>query len=121
MTEWRPASRSRLARAIRCPCTGVPKARSATSEDEKAASASAKSPGSWLAPSMHSYAFQMAGGGNSDAFLVRFDTAGQVVWSTYIGGSGDESVFGPVLGPNGGVIVGGYTTSANFFTTADVV
>jgi hypothetical protein len=30
------------------------------------------------------------GGGGSDAFLVKFDSSGARIWSTYIGGSGDE-------------------------------
>jgi hypothetical protein len=37
-------------------------------------------------------AFQMNfGGGNFDAFLVKFDSSGQRKWATYYGGSGDEN------------------------------
>ncbi len=59
------------------------------------------------------------GGGGSDAFLVRFDDAGQAVWSTYIGGAGDESVFGPEVHADGTVMVGGYSTSTDLPPTPD--
>lgn len=53
-------------------------------------------------------------GGGSDGFLVKFDHAGQPVFSTYIGGSGDESAFGPALDGNGNIFVSGPTGSRDF-------
>lgn len=56
-----------------------------------------------------------------DAFLVKFNAAGGLDFSTYIGGSGagEESMFGPAFDANGNVWVGGYTESADFEVTPD--
>src|SRR5690349_16790852 len=35
------------------------------------------------------------GGGNVDAFLVKFNSAGTRIWGTYYGGGGDEQSFFP--------------------------
>jgi hypothetical protein len=57
-------------------------------------------------------------GGTNDAFLVKLNAAGRPVFSTYIGGSGnEESVFGPALDPKGNIYVAGLTSSEDFPTT----
>ena len=58
------------------------------------------------------------GGGNIDAYLVKFNSSGQRVWATYYGGSGDEMpFFGGKLGiatdANGSVFLAGLTSSTN--------
>jgi VCBS repeat-containing protein len=72
-------------------------------------------------------AFQTAhGGGTSDAFVLKLAAAGnQLLFATYLGGTGNESDDGTSVAPTGGiavdaqgyVYVGGHTTSANFPTT----
>ncbi len=57
-------------------------------------------------------------GGTTDAFLVKLNAAGRPVFSTYIGGSGnEESVFGPALDPKGNIYVAGLTSSEDFPVT----
>jgi hypothetical protein len=56
--------------------------------------------------------------GTNDAFLVKLSAAGRPVFSTYIGGSGnEESVFGPALDAKGNIYVAGLTSSEDFPTT----
>jgi hypothetical protein len=56
--------------------------------------------------------------GTNDAFLVKLNAAGRPVFSTYIGGSGnEESVFGPALDPQGNIYVAGLTSSEDFPVT----
>jgi hypothetical protein len=64
-------------------------------------------------------AFQTAfGGGPFDAFVVRIDPLGSIlVYSTYLGGSGDDSGFDIALDNSGNAHVTGPTTSTNFPTT----
>lgn len=52
------------------------------------------------------------GGGTNDAFLLKMDGAGNRVWSTYYGGSGDEIGHGVALDSAGNVFLSGKTTSA---------
>ena len=56
------------------------------------------------------------GGGQSDVFVTRFDTAGQLQYSTYLGGSGDDYGRSVALDVNGEVAVAGYTNSTDFPT-----
>jgi hypothetical protein len=56
--------------------------------------------------------------GVDDAFVTEIDATGtQLVYSTYLGGTGQEFGNGIALGPNGSIIVTGYTTSADFPVT----
>jgi uncharacterized repeat protein (TIGR01451 family) len=57
---------------------------------------------------------QTALSGTSDAFIAKFDPSGALLFATYLGGSGTETVAG--IGVDGGfnVYVGGTTTSGNF-------
>jgi len=54
------------------------------------------------------------GGGSSDAFIVKFNVNGTILWSTYYG-SNDAEQFSAIAydRSTNGVIVGGYTTSAS--------
>jgi hypothetical protein len=58
------------------------------------------------------------GGGTSDAFLAKLNPSGSgLIYSTYLGGSGDDASYGIALDSSGSVYVMGTTTSANFPTT----
>ena len=53
-------------------------------------------------------------GGASDAYVSKFDENGSLVWSTYLGGSGEDSLQG-ITAQDGSVIIAtGYTRSPNF-------
>ena len=55
------------------------------------------------------------GGGDADGYVSAYSPTGQVLWSTYVGGSREESVGG--IGVAGGLVYfGGETTSAEFAT-----
>ena len=83
--------------------------------------------GVWVAGSTFSTDFPVTAdayqsshsGGESDAFLSRFSSSGALLYSTYLGGSGEDK--GNALAPDGagGVWVAGYTGSTNFPVTAD--
>lgn len=64
-----------------------------------------------------SQGFQSRFGGKSDAFVVKLDPKGNVVWSTLLGGRRDEDGRSIVLGERGKVHVVGRTASNNFSTT----
>ncbi len=49
--------------------------------------------------------------GGQDGFVVKLNTRGKHVWSTYLGGAGDESVRGLAVDPFGNAIVIGDTAS----------
>jgi hypothetical protein len=54
------------------------------------------------------------GGGDADAYVVKLGPDGQVVYSTYLGGSGHDAGLGLALDAAGNLYVAGMTTSANF-------
>jgi hypothetical protein len=59
---------------------------------------------------------------NTDAFLVKLDLAGQSVYQTFIGGSGDDTGQAVAADPLGNAYVAGDTASPNFpVTTSQVV
>ena len=77
-------------------------------------------------------AYASYGGGNTDYFVAKFNSTGTaLVYSTYLGGSGDETGNSGVIGgadnytgilavdPSGNAYVTGYTKSANFPTTTN--
>jgi hypothetical protein len=70
-------------------------------------------------------AFQtIYGGGSSlgDAFISKLNAAGSaIVYSTYLGGSGDDDGFGIVIDASGNAFVTGLTYSSNFPTTPDAL
>jgi len=65
-------------------------------------------------------AFQTTyGGGPTDTFVTQFSAAGSsLVFSTYLGGSGDDQAWGMAMDKNGNVYLGGFTSSTNFPVTA---
>jgi hypothetical protein len=68
-------------------------------------------------------AFQPAfGGGTGDAFIFKLDTnlsgAASLVYSTYVGGSGDDTGQGIAVDSSGDAYVTGQTSSTNFPVTA---
>lgn len=55
------------------------------------------------------------GGGNTDGFVIKFDSAGvKPHYSTYLGGSGDEYGYAIRADGGGNIWVGGSTSSLNF-------
>ena len=57
-------------------------------------------------------------GGAYDIFLTKFTSNGSVVvYSTYLGGSGDDRPYAIDTCPDGSVCISGYTTSTNFPVT----
>src|SRR2546422_244520 len=64
-------------------------------------------------------AFQKVDGGSFDAFVTKLNAAGSaLVYSTYLGGSGDDESFGIAVDALGNAYVAGFTDSSNFPTTA---
>lgn len=61
--------------------------------------------------------FQATFGGESDAFLTKLDASGVPVWTTFLGGSGDEDGRDIIIGKDGNLHVVGRTDSADFPTT----
>jgi hypothetical protein len=53
-------------------------------------------------------------GGLGDVFVTKLGTAGNVVYSTYVGGIGHDQAYGVALDGIGNAYVAGYTTSTNF-------
>ncbi len=62
--------------------------------------------------------YQKVPAGNFDAWLVKLDAAGTVIYSTLLGGSGSEYTRGLGVAPDGAVLVAGSTTSVDFPVTA---
>jgi hypothetical protein len=63
--------------------------------------------------------YQAALGGNRDAFLTHFSLAGNaLLYSTYLGGSGDDRAFGITLDAPNNAYLTGRTSSTNFPTLA---
>ncbi|MBA3648001.1 MAG: SBBP repeat-containing protein [Chitinophagales bacterium] len=53
------------------------------------------------------------GGGEGDAFLAKFNSAGAIQWATYYGGTLDDRFHGMDIDDAGNVIVSGTTSSKN--------
>lgn len=58
-------------------------------------------------------AHQATYNGNTDGFVVKYNVAGNVVWSTYYGGTGADNLSGSAIDKNGNVFISGTTNSAN--------
>jgi hypothetical protein len=54
------------------------------------------------------------GGGPADAFVTRYNESGGFIYSSYLGGSGDDSGISTAVTRSGDVFVGGNTTSLNY-------
>jgi Beta-propeller repeat len=67
-------------------------------------------------------AAQTALNGTEDAFVTKLNSDGSaLVYSTYLGGSGNDAGFGIAVGTNGYAYVTGFTQSADFPTTAAAI
>jgi len=66
-------------------------------------------------------AFQAGFGGSFDGFLANLNSAGSLLFSTYLGGSGDDRVQTVGLRTNGYVAAAGMTSSSNFPTTSGTI
>jgi hypothetical protein len=58
------------------------------------------------------------GNPSDDAFVTRLDATGNVVYSTYIGGLGEDQGLGVALDPGGNVFLAGTTRSRDLVTTS---
>jgi uncharacterized delta-60 repeat protein len=56
----------------------------------------------------YTYSF---GAGGSDVYVVKLDSAGNVVWNKTIGGIGDDIAYSVIQSSDGGYVVAGYTQS----------
>jgi uncharacterized protein YecT (DUF1311 family) len=54
--------------------------------------------------------------GKEDGFVAKFSTDGKLLWSTYLGSTGDDSALSVAIDHKGYVHVTGYTASTNFPT-----
>lgn len=61
-------------------------------------------------------AFQRTSAGGSDGFVVKFNRAGSLAWSTRLGGSGFDWPFAVAVGSTGAAYVTGQTDSPDFPT-----
>jgi len=57
---------------------------------------------------------QAASGGGVDAFVAKFNSLGALVYSTYLGGNGDDRAWGIAVDSSGNAYVTGWTGSTNF-------
>jgi Beta-propeller repeat len=63
---------------------------------------------------------QPAGGGGTDAFVAKFSEAGQLVYSTFLGGDLEDAGRGIAVDQNGSAYVTGFTQSTDFPFTQGV-
>lgn len=63
-------------------------------------------------------AFQKKAQGEDDAFVVKLNPAGQIVYSTYLGGHGFDGAYAVAVGKNGSAYMAG-DTSATIGTSSD--
>ncbi len=64
-------------------------------------------------------AYTTAMSGSSDGFITKLNTTGALVYSTYLGGTGDEYLRGLYLASDNSVYVTGQTASSNFPCTVN--
>ncbi len=63
---------------------------------------------------------QKTNGGQADGFVTKLNSAGSALnYSTYLGGSSDDQLYGIALDSSGNAYVAGYTNSTNFPVTAN--
>jgi len=56
------------------------------------------------------------GGGGMDGFLAKYDSDGVLIWSSYLGGKGDDALCGITVDSRGSVYVAGWTNSNDYPT-----
>ncbi len=61
------------------------------------------------------------GDGGQDGFIAKYDKNGNLLWSTYLGGSGWDGIFGLTVDASGNAVVTGVTESSNFPITANAI
>src|SRR5205823_8273673 len=67
-------------------------------------------------------AFQKTyGNGGQDGFVAKFDKDGNLLWSTFLGGTDWDGVYGLAVDANGNAVVTGVTASADFPITDNAV
>lgn len=59
-------------------------------------------------------AFQTGNAGGDDAIIVKFDTNGSLLYSSYVGGGAEDRAFDLAVAPSGAVYITGRTDSDNF-------
>lgn len=68
-------------------------------------------------PTKNAFQNNYAGGNTNnrnDAFIAKFDSSGNLIYSTYFGGSGDDEGFGIAVDTSGDCYITGTTNSTNF-------
>lgn len=63
-------------------------------------------------------AFQSFNEGASDTYIIKLDSSGARVFSTYLGGSGSDDASGIVCDTSNNIYIAGHTSSLDFDTTA---
>ncbi len=63
----------------------------------------------------HTGGFQTTFGGSLDAFVLKLDSSGSLVYSTYLGAGGDDVANGIAIDASGAAYIAGSTTSQNNF------
>jgi len=64
-------------------------------------------------------AFQVMKGYSSDAFVVKIPASGEgLLWSTFLGGNGNDLARAVTVAADGDILVTGYTSSPNFPVTS---
>ncbi len=59
------------------------------------------------------------GGGDSDSFITKFNPDGQIIWSTYFGGEGQDTVSGITIDNQNNIFIAGYTSSSQNIVSAN--
>ncbi|MDR3680966.1 MAG: SBBP repeat-containing protein [Flavipsychrobacter sp.] len=66
-----------------------------------------------------SCSYQNTYGGNSDGYIAKFDTSGNIQWATYYGGNNADVIYSGAADTLGNVYVVGSTTSTSGIATAN--
>jgi len=62
--------------------------------------------------------FQSSTNGGMEVYVIKLDSTGQRVFSTYVGSSGTDDAFGVCADSQKNIYVSGHTNSGSFFTSA---
>lgn len=58
--------------------------------------------------------FQASSSGGVDGFVAKLSPTGQLLYATFLGGSGEDRVTGIAISPSGEIVASGHSTSTNF-------